>query len=56
MSWELVEQICLGIAAFLFFGTAAIGFKFVSSPYLLGYILAAVGFFCLSLLASSLGS
>ncbi|MDQ4133140.1 MAG: hypothetical protein M3179_08055 [Actinomycetota bacterium] len=56
MSWTLVEEICLGIAAFLFFGTAAIGFKFVSSPYLLGYILAGAGFFCLSLLAARLGA
>ncbi len=56
MSWEVVEEICLGIAAFLFLGTAAIGFKWVSSPYLLGYILAAVGFFCLSLLAARLGT
>lgn len=56
LSWELVEQICLGIAAFLFFGTATIGFKWVSSPYLLGYILAAAGFFCLSLLAATLDS
>ncbi len=55
MSWKLVQEICLGISAFLFFGTATIGFKWVHSPYLLGYILAAAGFFCLSMLAATIG-
>ncbi len=56
MSWKLVQQICLGISVFLFFGTATIGFKWVHSPYLLGYILAAAGFFCLSMLAATIAS
>ena len=42
------------MAAFLFFGTATIGFKWVHSPYLKGYILAALGFLSLSQLAATL--
>ena len=42
------------MAAFLFFGTATIGFKWVHSPYLRGYILAALGFVSLSQLAATL--
>ena len=53
MSWEVVQRICLFIAAFLFFGSATIGFKWVTSPYLWGYVLSAFGFVALSLLAAS---
>ena len=53
MSWEVVQRICLCIAAFLFFGSATIGFKWVSSPYLYGYLATAFGFVALSLLAAS---
>jgi hypothetical protein len=56
MSLELVQQVTLGIAAFLFLGTATIGFKWVSSSYLLGYVLAGVGFFCVSLLAGEVAA
>jgi hypothetical protein len=54
MSWKVVEEVSLGMSAFLFFGTATIGFKWVHSPYLSGYILAGAGFFCLSQLAARL--
>jgi hypothetical protein len=53
-SWKVVEEVSLGMSAFLFFGTATIGFKWVHSPYLSGYILAGAGFFCLSQLAARL--
>jgi hypothetical protein len=51
---KLVQQGSLGMAAFLFFGTATIGFKWVHSPYLRGYVLAGVGFLSLSQLAATL--
>jgi|GEM_PF-5062631 len=53
MDWKLAEQICLGIAAFLFFGSATIGFKWVTSPYLWGYLSAGFGFLALSLFATT---
>ena len=54
LRWKLVQQGSLSMAAFLFFGTATIGFKWVHSPYLQGYVLAALGFLCLSQLAATL--
>ncbi len=55
-NWKHVQQGSLGMAAFLFFGTATIGFKWVHSPYLKGYILAALGFLSLSQLAATLAN
>ncbi|MGH2579085.1 MAG: hypothetical protein ACRDG9_15245 [Actinomycetota bacterium] len=47
---QVSERIALGIAAFLFFGSATIGFKWVTSPYLWGYLAAGFGFVALSFL------
>lgn len=53
MNWELVQRITLFVAGFLFFGSATIGFKWVSSPYLWGYLAAGFGFVALSLFAAT---
>ncbi len=54
MSWEKVEKASLATSAGLLFGCAAIGFKWVASPYLKGYASSAGGFFVLSRLAARL--
>lgn len=53
MSWKLVEQASFAISAFLLFGSATIGFKWVHSPYQWGYVTAGAGFLSLGLLAST---
>ena len=53
MGWEIAQRVALGITAFLSFGVATIGFKWVHSPYVWGYVAAAAGFFSLSLLAGT---
>jgi hypothetical protein len=47
MSWARVEQFCLGASAAFSFASAAIGFRWVASPYFKGYASAAAGFFVL---------
>lgn len=54
MNWLLAQRIALCIATFLFFGSATIGFKWVTSPYLWGYLAAGFGFLSLSLLTSTM--
>ncbi len=51
MTWEIAEKVSLATSAGLLLGCAAIGFKWVASPYLNGYASAAGGFFLLSRLA-----
>ena len=51
---KLTQQVALCFAAFLFFGSATIGFKWVTSPYLWGYLAAGFGFVSLSFLAGTL--
>lgn len=53
MNWKLVQQVTLCIAAFLLLGSATIGFRWVTSPYLWGYVSAGLGFLALSQLAST---
>ncbi len=53
MNWARAERLSLGLSAGLLVGCAAIGFKFVASPYLKGYGAAAGGFFVLSRVAAS---
>jgi hypothetical protein len=50
---EIAQRIALCIAAFLFFGSATIGFKWVTSPYLWGYLAAGFGFVSLSFLVKT---
>lgn len=52
MSWETAEKASLVASAGLLFGCAAVGFKWVATPYLKGYASAAGGFFVLSRLAA----
>ena len=52
MTWEMAEKGSLAASAGLLFGCAAIGFKWVSTPYLNGYVFTAGGFFLLSRLAA----
>jgi hypothetical protein len=49
MTLVLAERISLFIADFLFFGSATIGFKWVTSPYQFGYITAGLGFLTLAI-------
>ena len=51
---KLAQQMSLFLAGFLFFGSATIGFKWVTSPYLWGYVAAGLGFLALSLLLGTL--
>jgi len=52
MGWESVEKASLVASAGLLFGCAAIGFRWVASPYLKGYASAAGGFYLLSRVAA----
>lgn len=54
MTWATTEKAALTASAGLLFGCAAIGFKWVASPYLKGYAAAAGGLFVLSRLAAAL--
>jgi len=53
MRVQVAERITLFLAGFLFFGSATIGFKWVTSPYLWGYVTAGLGFLALSLFLST---
>lgn len=48
MSWETAEKASLAASAGLLLGCAAIGFKWVASPYLKGYASASAAFYVLS--------
>lgn len=52
MSWETAEKASLVVSAGLAAGCAAIGFKWVASPYLKGYASAAATFYVLGRLAA----
>ncbi len=54
MSWEKAEKISLATSVGLLFGCAAIGFRWVASPYLKGYAAAGAGLFVVSRLAATL--
>jgi hypothetical protein len=53
MSWQQTEKATLAVSAGLLVACAAIGFDWVSSPYLKGYASAAGCFFVLSRVAAS---
>lgn len=53
MKWARVEQVSLGASALMLFASAAIGFRWVASPYLRGYAAAGGAFFAVSRLAAS---
>jgi hypothetical protein len=53
MTLRLAQQLTLCLAAFLFFGSATIGFKWVHSPYVWGYLAAGFGFLTMSILATT---
>jgi hypothetical protein len=53
MNWAMAERASLVASAGLLIGCAAIGLKFVDSPYFKGYASAAGGFFVLSRVAAS---
>jgi len=48
MTWSGLERLCLALSTLFAFASAAIGFRWVASPYLKGYASAAAGFFLLS--------
>lgn len=52
MTSQIPEKALLAGSAGLFLGCAAIGFRWVSSPYLKGYASAAAGLYVLSRLAA----
>jgi hypothetical protein len=51
---KVAQQMSLFLAGFLFFGSATIGFKWVTSPYLWGYVAAGLGFLALSFFLGTL--
>ncbi len=53
MTWEIAEKASLVASAGLLFGCAAIGLKFVDSPYFKGYASAAGGLFVFSRVAAA---
>jgi hypothetical protein len=54
MNWRSVERTSLGAGVLLLFGCAAVGFRWIASPYLRGYAATAGGFIALSRLAAAL--
>lgn len=56
MSWQGVEKASLVTAAALLGASAAIGMRWVASPYFKGYASAAGGFYVLSRVARRAGA
>lgn len=56
MTWDGVEKVSLAASAGLLAASAAIGFRWVASPYIKGYASAGASFYVLSRVAAHRGS